>query len=209
MTKKHNVKAQLRRIGADFKFWGKSEARELENVLFDDEVILHALNGRYNGGLGLLCATDRRLLLLDKKPLFLTFEDMQYEMISEVDFTEQTICARLVLMTPAKVLEFKSYRIRKLRDLTQFIQQRVANLHKYHDGYADDTQHVMQQPHVTKSMYAQLGEIASSNIEQADHQPQYGERQSVMYPMNPYRNLSLRSRRRVPKFTPPLPPIEG
>lgn len=216
MTKQDNVKAQLRRIGADFKYWGRSEARELENVLFDNEVILHALNGRCNGGLVLLCATDRRLLLLDKKPFFLTFEDMQYEMISEVDYTEQTLCARLTLMTPAKALAFKTYKIRKLRDLTQFIQQRVSNVRGQHEAYfeEDESGHQQQslpdegyrQPH-SNDVYSQLGSIASQSGFEDERQqaPAYGVRQSLMYPVNPYRNAAFRPRHRIQKFT-TLPP---
>lgn len=212
MTKRSNVKAQLHHIGVDFRFWGRSEARELENILFDDEIILHAINGRYNGGLGLLCATDRRLLLLDKKPLFLTFEDMQYEMISEVDYTEQTLCARLTLMTPAKALSFKSYRLKKLRNLTQFIQQRVSRSHDQQEGYIygddqDDRRRVQQQPS-RNGTYSQLGAIATNIADdsgESNLEPRYSPRQAIMYPMNPYRNVGSRSRRRIPKFT-TLPP---
>lgn len=211
MTKRSNIKAQLHRIGADLRFWGRSEARELENILFDEETILHALNGRYNGGLGLLCATDRRLLLLDKKPLFLTFEDMQYEMISEVDYTEQTLCARLTLMTPAKALSFKSYRVKKLRNLTQFIQQRVSRSHDQEEyGYEDyqDHKRLLQQQPSRNGTYSQLGSIATGiadNSFDSSDEPRYSPRQAVMYPMNPYRNVGTRSRRRIPKFT-TLPP---
>lgn len=218
MSKQSNIKAQLRRIGADFKFWGRSEAKELEHILFDDEVILHALNGRYSGGLALLCATDRRLLLLDKKPLFLTFEDMQYEMISEVDYTEQTICAQVTLMTPAKALAFKSYKIKKLRKLTQFIQQRVSRVRADHEVFFEQKdEHSPSQRELSKDgyhqsftndVYARLGSIAAqAGIDDtAQKTPMYGARQSAMYPINPYRHAAMfRPKRRIQKFT-TLPP---
>ena len=38
MISLHQVEEQLKRIGCNFKFWGRAEIRELSNVLMPDEI---------------------------------------------------------------------------------------------------------------------------------------------------------------------------
>ncbi len=193
MTGRQAVANQLKQIGSDFRFWGRSEARELANILFPDETILHALNGRYEKGFALFCATDQRLLLIDKKPLILCMEDMRYEMISEVDYTEQLFNATLSLRTPGRTLHFTTFRVSRLRQLTGFIQEQVSYLrHPVDQGF-------QAQPN--------YGNYIQTARQQEAFQPdqQYGS-QLPQYQSSPYRNMSLSARRRVPKFTPPAEP---
>lgn len=199
MTDKHNVKKQLERIGADVRFWGRSEANELPNILFPDEQIQHALNGRYENGFALFCATNHRLLLLDKKPLMLSFEDMRYEMVSEVDYTEELFSATLKLQTPSRTLRFRSFRISKLRNLTNYIQEEVSRFRDIGHGAKSMQQQAPFQP---SSEYFQ-------NATQADvssyQQPDFSQ---AIHPSAKYRQQHLNMRRRVPKFTPPVKPSQ-
>lgn len=193
MTKQQVVQEQLRRIGSDFRFWGRSEVNELPNILFPEEQIVHALNGRYERGFALLCATNQRLLLLDKKPLILCMEDMRYEMISEVDYTEQLLSSTLALRTPGRTLRFNTFKIAKLRKLTNFIQEEVTYLRHP----ADQDNYRPQYSRLLQDALQQRNEPE----EDAPNQefPDYQER--------PYqRNISFNARRRVPKFTPPIEP---
>src|ERR1700750_2229518 len=114
------IESQLRAIGADFKFGGRAEKRELRNILVENETIQHCLNGRYEGGFAMLCATDRRLLLVDKKPLYLTVEDVRFDMISEVDFNHRLIDATVKVCTVNKNVSFTSFRNAELRKLTAY-----------------------------------------------------------------------------------------
>ena len=88
-----NVEQQLQRLGLKFSFIGRPEIRELQNILFPDELMLHCLMGFYGGGTALLAATDQRLLLVDKKIFFLSLEDIRYDMISEIDVSSRVFQA--------------------------------------------------------------------------------------------------------------------
>ena len=122
------IELQLSRIGIHNRFWCKPEVRELTRILSDDEVIVHAVNGRYEGGFAMLLTTDKRLLLVDKKIWFLNMEDVRFDMISEVDFTARLLDATLSVMTIKKVLRFTSVKQKQLRSLTSNLQQRVMEL---------------------------------------------------------------------------------
>ena len=127
-----NVEEQLERIGCNFKFWGRSEARELCHVLFDDEQIRHCVNGQYPNGFAMLCATDHRLLLIDKKPMnFVNVVDIRFEMISEFDYSRRLMNSRVHICTPTKNLIFTSWNAQNLRALLHYVQQRVIEIRQY------------------------------------------------------------------------------
>ncbi len=119
------VKKQIAEIGAHSLMWGRAELRELPKILFEGERLRHALNGRYEGGFALLCATSHRVLLIDKKPFFLTLEDTRYDMISDVQFNHRLLNASIWIGTVHKKMTFMAYNHTKLRNLTSFIQEQV------------------------------------------------------------------------------------
>jgi len=146
-----HLEDQLKRIGCNFRFWGRAEIRELADVLLPDEIVEHCVNGQYEGGFAMLVATDQRVLLIDKKPMYLTLEDIRFDMISEIDFNHRIIHASVFLCTPNKSLRFVAYNQARLRKLFHFVQTRVMEIrqHYQHQGqiwkdYAESLQHSQQ-----------------------------------------------------------------
>lgn len=128
MVSQKSVTNQLRQIGCDYVLWGRTETRELANVLMDNERIMQAINGYYDGGFALLCTTNYRVLVIDKKPFLLTVEDLRYDMIAEVDYSSRIFTAVLHIYTPLRTLMFTSWSMAKLRKSMGYIQQRVMEL---------------------------------------------------------------------------------
>lgn len=62
----------------------KIESRRLPETIHEDEHIGGVVYGQYEGGSGMLVATDHRILFIDRKPLFLTLDEISYEAISGV-----------------------------------------------------------------------------------------------------------------------------
>lgn len=111
-----------------FKFFGRAEIDELEKIIVPGESILEVLNGFYSGGFAVLCATNLRLLLVDKKPFILTVEDVRYDMINEIDYHGRLLDATAVVHTPSKSLQFTSWHQRDLRSLVTFVQRHIIQL---------------------------------------------------------------------------------
>ena len=130
MVTEDYIADQLRAINVDFHLWGKAEIRELQHILVPNERIMHCVKGRYEGGFAVLVATDRRLLLIDKKPFFLTLEDVRYDMISEIDYSHRLLEASVKLRTSSKALYFTSARNNRLRALTAYTQDRIMRSHQ-------------------------------------------------------------------------------
>jgi hypothetical protein len=109
MVSHREVERQLKAIGAEFRFWNKPEIRELKHVLVHGERIMHCVSGRYEAGFAILCITDQRVLLIDKKPFYLTLEDVRYDMVAEVDlvigcWTQQYVSKPSIKQSDSPVL---------------------------------------------------------------------------------------------------------
>lgn len=127
MVSSQEIDRQLKAIGADFRFWGRAEANELEHIIMPGEQIAHCLNGHYEHGFAMLCVTDHRVIVIDKKPLYLELEDIRYEMISELDFSQRLFDATLTVFTFSKTLKFTAFKMGSLRTASAYIQSRIID----------------------------------------------------------------------------------
>ncbi len=122
------VEAQLKQVGCNYLLWGNTETRELANILMDSERIVQAVNGYYDGGFALLCVTNYRVIVVDKKPFLLCVEDLRYDMIAEVDYSARMFTSIIHVITPLRALDFTSWSMRRLRSSMNYIQQRVMEM---------------------------------------------------------------------------------
>lgn len=127
-----SVENELISIGSYIRFFGRPEVKELPKILVKNEKIKHCLTGKYEGGYALLCVTNLRVLLIDKKPFFLTLEDIRYDMIMEIDFSHQFLSGQVRLIMPNKQLKFIAYKKEMLRQLSQYIQKRILEYRQQH-----------------------------------------------------------------------------
>ncbi len=157
-----------------FKIVGRAEIDELEKILVPGETVLECLNGFYSGGFALICATNLRLLLIDKKPFMLNVEDLRYDMITEVDYHARLLDATAIIHTPSKKLEFRSWRQKQLRSLSTFIQRHIMQLRQQAAHQATYTQPVYIQSPVQKpaqAVQATYGPSIASTPQEVGLQP--------------------------------------
>lgn len=188
MVSLRTVEQQLIKTGCNYKFWGRSEIRELCNVLMPDEVIAQAVNGTYEGGFALLCVTNYRVLLVDRKPMLLTLEDIRYDMMSEVDYNNKLLGATIRIMTPMRTLVFTSWSNLRLRKCLNYIQQRVMEIRQH--SFAPQT-----------PMQTQVGSLQTGQMNSAQYMQPNQQTDRPRLPINPYTQSSLQvRRRRFPSF---------
>jgi len=141
-----SVEAQLKQAGCRIGFWQRPEIRELPHILMDGETIQYAVSGRYSGGLALLCITNHRLLLIDRKLMFLSLEDIRFDMLVELDYSSQWINGTIHIVTPTRKLTFISRNQAHLRALLRYAQQRVTELRQNYYIQNQFQQDTTQQP---------------------------------------------------------------
>jgi Bacterial PH domain len=134
MVSASTVENQLRRTGHHIGLWGRSEVRELSNILLPGEEINDCVNGHYLNGFAMLCATNQRIILIDAKPMFLTVEDIRYDMIAEIDYSHSLLNATIKVFTPTKSLVFTSWNITRMRRLATNSQQHVLNIRQFQNA---------------------------------------------------------------------------
>ncbi|HEX3568626.1 MAG TPA: PH domain-containing protein [Candidatus Saccharimonadales bacterium] len=125
MISLNSVEQQLKDAGCNFHIWWRPEVKELSTILTPEERIVHCTNGRYEGGWALLCVTDQRILLVDRKPMFLTLEDVRFDMIAEIDYGHRLLNAMIHIVTPNRTMHFMSWNQKALRELMSYTQMRV------------------------------------------------------------------------------------
>ena len=130
MITNHEVERQLKAIGFRPGGWGRAEIKELEQVIEPGETIMYCVNGHYENGFALLCVTDHRVLLIDKKPLYLTLEDINYDMISEIDFDARLFDSSVKIHTISKKMRFTCLSTVQLRQATAYIQRRILEFRR-------------------------------------------------------------------------------
>jgi hypothetical protein len=190
MISLNQVEEQLKRAGCNFRFWGRWEIRELSKVLMPDEVIAHIANGKYEGGFGLLAATDQRLLLIDRKPMFMALEDIRYDMIAEIDFTTQLLNSTVKIVTTSRTLTFSSWSQYHLREVLNFTQSKMMELRQM---YSQQVQSVALKAALPDG---QMGVVLGGLALQTG-----GMQRPIQLPMNPYiQTPVLMRRRKYPRF---------
>ncbi|MBX6334725.1 PH domain-containing protein, partial [Candidatus Saccharibacteria bacterium] len=134
---------------------------------------------RYEGGYALLTVTNLRLLLVDRKPMFLMLEDLRFDMIVELDYSARLLGATLRVVTPTRTLTFRARNSQRLRAILDYTQQRIAE---------------MRQPHLVQQL--------QPSFKQQSQAPAVGDlamRASLSYrwTLNPYAEMPMLLRRRI------------
>lgn len=187
MVDRIEVSRQLNKLGVTFPFFGRPEINELPNILCEGETVKHILNGRYEAGVALLCATDHRLLLIDKKLLFLTIEDIRYDMVSDVQFSHILFDSSIQVGTVHKTICFKSFNHSRLRELSKYVQEEVMSYRQYLQRTIDQDNSMQQNSNSQETIMPRS--YLPSPISNFD------ESRSLITSLNPYRSPVVIQRR--------------
>lgn len=99
---KKRILNELRAAGMTLYGTMKMETERLPAIVHDNEHIGGVVYGRTTGdkvGSAMLVATDKRIIFLDVKPLFVTFDEVSYDVVAGVRDTKAGPFAGVVLHT--------------------------------------------------------------------------------------------------------------
>jgi len=119
------VRRQLHKAGFTNNYWGWSAIRQLPSLLDSDEVIERVATGMYVGGHAIVLATNKRMLILDKKPMSFRAEDIHYEMISEIEHYLGPLTAKLRIHCLSNDFEITSLRYSNIQSFAIYVDQKV------------------------------------------------------------------------------------
>lgn len=102
------IQVQLENIGISKSsspaIWGRKEIEELPSIIPEDEEIFELIQGNYNGGQGILVATNKRLLFVDKGIFYgLKIEDFGLAKITSIQYESGFISADIKIMASGNI----------------------------------------------------------------------------------------------------------
>lgn len=124
MPSLEEVKQQLSALDAWSARLGRKEITELPKILWEGEQIRGAIQGAYNNRLGLLVATDRRLIFIDKGWVSLKVEDFPYDKISSIQYQLGWVFGEITVFASGNRAEIKQL----AKDQTRPFAEKVRNM---------------------------------------------------------------------------------
>ncbi len=99
-----------------------SEAKYLPYIIHDNEHIKAAVFGYQEAGFVMLVATDKRVIFLDKKPLFINQDEVTFDVVSGVKLNETVMGATLKLHTRVKDYKLFTMKEASAEHFMQYIE---------------------------------------------------------------------------------------
>ena len=102
MKRFYSIQKELAIAGVPKRILRSQEARGLINIMGENENILGCVQGLYTEGIGLVVATNSRLLIINKSFLWTKMEDESYAMVNSILYKKGLIFGKLTLATRAR-----------------------------------------------------------------------------------------------------------
>ncbi len=125
------VQAELKAVGVGLIGLRTPEAKELTKILHTDEHIGGVVYGRYANSLAWLVATDKRVIFLDKKPLFMTTDELTYDVVSGVKSSHAGLFTAVTLHTRVNDYTFRFVSSKSAGIFVKYIEARRLEGGKY------------------------------------------------------------------------------
>ena len=129
--KEERIKAALSKLSGVEKFFGKREINELPRVLWEDELPEAIVQGTYESSHGLLIATNKRVIFLDKGIISFKMEDFAFDKISSIEFKSGMIWGEIVVYSSGTRSIFKDVYKDKAREFVDYLRARVSGVSEH------------------------------------------------------------------------------
>lgn len=128
MPTHEEIQKQIAAIEGANRFLPRKEIRELPSVLAADERVEQLTAGFYNGGIGLLVATNRRLIFVDKGMLYgLRVEDFHYDRISSIQYKTGLLLGEITIFSSGNRAEIGQVEKSMVRQFGEYVRAKIGN----------------------------------------------------------------------------------
>jgi uncharacterized pyridoxamine 5'-phosphate oxidase family protein len=122
------IQRELAKVGVSKYGLSKMSSRYLYNIIHEDEHIQGCVYGRGDRGLGMLVATDMRIIFIDRKPLYVSTDELTYDVVNGIRTESQLFFSTIGLHT-----RIGSYILRYVnptcaRIFVEYIERRVEHV---------------------------------------------------------------------------------
>lgn len=125
------IKKQVGSMSGAEKLIAFKEIKELPKILWHDENLEHIIRGTYDNGAGILAATNKRLVFVDKGLIFgLRVEDFPYDKITSIQYETGLIMGEITIFSSGNKAVIKHLDKSRTRIFAEFVRARITNQSK-------------------------------------------------------------------------------
>lgn len=120
--------AELKNLGMTRQGLATMESQYLPSVIGQDEHICGVLYGFHQDGYAMLVATNKKVIFLDKKPMFINEDEISYFVVSGIRLNRAGFGSVVTLHTRIKDFKIRSFNKRCADGFIRYIETRIAQL---------------------------------------------------------------------------------
>lgn len=129
MPSLEEIKLQIKSLDKVSKYLGKREIKQLPDILWEDEKVESIVQGMYSKGLGILVATNKRLVFVDKGMIYgLTVETFPYKNISSIQYSTGLLYGKLTIFSSGNKSEIDNVGKKEVRLFSEFVRNKLSSL---------------------------------------------------------------------------------
>ena len=148
MPTSEEIEEQIKNLDDASKILGFKEIKVLPDILWEDEVLERVVQGRYHYGMGLrmghgmgiLCATNKRLIYVEKGLLRgLQVEDFLYDKITSIEYKIGMIQGKINVFALGNKAYFDCIEKKQAKEFGDYVRARITKESK-HAGLSSEKQ---------------------------------------------------------------------
>ncbi len=120
-----DVRFQMRMLGYGGFLLSRGEVRELPSLLREGEKIEQAIYGGYEGGFGMMVATNHRLMFIDRRFFHKHISEIPYPAISAVELDTNAIRGSVTIFARGSAISLHGISNKHARNFFNFIDGKI------------------------------------------------------------------------------------
>lgn len=126
MPDANTVESAIKNLTGAEKFLGRREIKELPKILWEDELPEKIIQGLYNNGNGILVATNKRLIFIDKGMFSLKVEDFPYDKITSIQYSTGMMFGGMDIFCSGNKAEIKRVAKDQVKSFADYVRARIT-----------------------------------------------------------------------------------
>ena len=141
MPSLEEVKSQIEHLGGATKLLGFKEIKELPKILWEDEQVEKLVQGRYGKGIGILVATNKRLIFVDKGLIYgLRVEDFPYDKISSIQYETGLVYGEIKIFASGNKADIEHVNKKHAKNFAEYVRARISGVKEHASAPEDPAQ---------------------------------------------------------------------
>jgi hypothetical protein len=120
------IREQIGNIDGASKFLGRKEIKQLPGILWEDERVEKLVQGSYNSGMGVLVATNKRLVFVDKGIGKLKVEDFPYDKLTSIQYETGWTMGSITMFASGNKAEIKNVAKDQCKNFADYVRARIT-----------------------------------------------------------------------------------